>query len=850
MAETNSIKIKITSDSDPVLRDLQKIEQKAKSAFDKASAAANKTGERIAVLQARMDEIARSKADDLNIGLRWNEAEFDAALQKSLELDSEYKRLAASVARLSPQFEQQKEKVREASAAHEQAAEKVAKHADATGRMNGLSNKARGLFSSLAKRLGALKSNAGKATKETKKHTQAMKQNTKAADPLGKALKRIGTAIKSMLLYMVLRNVINSVKEGFADLAKYSDSTQEALSRLSTAFLYVRNAVTAACKPVLEALAPVIEGVADWFARAANNVAQFTAALFGSGSTYTQAAKAAKEYGDATEKAAKKTDKAMASFDQINQLSFGKQEEPQAPSPDDMFEEDPIDEKVQGLSDKFKAFFEQMKADMGQIWDVFQQSWTQSGQTTIAAAKTALSSILVALGMIGSSFKEVWTDGTGLDLLNNLQGLLQAIFGIIGAIADAFRAAWAENNVGVLLIQAIANMLNAIIALAKSIGQAFIDAWNTNTIGQSILGHILSIATGIVNTVGGLAARFVDAWNAGGTGTAILTAILNIIDAILKDIDRNIQATAKWAESLNFAPLLSGIRAMLEPIAPILSVILQTCSQINDVIIRPFLSWLIQTAIPTLLNLIGSVLEFISKHPAMLKAATQAVAAFVGAWVLKNAIVGLSQVVVVIGNLLKHLSLVQILLGVLVTLFFAVANAWNNMSGLEKAISILGLLAVAAATVAVALHAIAGVAGVALVVGAIVAGIAGVAAAVNSANSRAQFSANAYSSGASPRMASGYDLRSAPIPRLATGAVIPPNNEFLAVLGDQTHGRNVETPEGLLRQIVREESGGNNGGVQQIELLVGYRPGAARTLYVDLAEEDRRRGVKLTEKRR
>lgn len=32
------------------------------------------------------------------------------------------------------------------------------------------------------------------------------------------------------------------------------------------------------------------------------------------------------------------------------------------------------------------------------------------------------------------------------------------------------------------------------------------------------------------------------------------------------------------------------------------------------------------------------------------------------------------------------------------------------------------------------------------------------------------------------------------IPRLATGAVIPPNREFLAVLGDQKHGTNIETP--------------------------------------------------------
>ena len=44
------------------------------------------------------------------------------------------------------------------------------------------------------------------------------------------------------------------------------------------------------------------------------------------------------------------------------------------------------------------------------------------------------------------------------------------------------------------------------------------------------------------------------------------------------------------------------------------------------------------------------------------------------------------------------------------------------------------------------------------------------------------------------------------IPRLARGAVIPPNAEFLAVLGDQKAGRNLEAPEKLIRQIVREES--------------------------------------------
>ncbi len=50
------------------------------------------------------------------------------------------------------------------------------------------------------------------------------------------------------------------------------------------------------------------------------------------------------------------------------------------------------------------------------------------------------------------------------------------------------------------------------------------------------------------------------------------------------------------------------------------------------------------------------------------------------------------------------------------------------------------------------------------------------------------------------------------IPYLATGAVIPPNSQFMAVLGDQRSGRNIEAPEGLIRQIVREELQGAGGG--------------------------------------
>lgn len=52
----------------------------------------------------------------------------------------------------------------------------------------------------------------------------------------------------------------------------------------------------------------------------------------------------------------------------------------------------------------------------------------------------------------------------------------------------------------------------------------------------------------------------------------------------------------------------------------------------------------------------------------------------------------------------------------------------------------------------------------------------------------------------------------AALKHLAKGAVIPPRSEFLAVLGDQKQGNNIETPEALLRKIVREETAGRQAG--------------------------------------
>lgn len=84
------------------------------------------------------------------------------------------------------------------------------------------------------------------------------------------------------------------------------------------------------------------------------------------------------------------------------------------------------------------------------------------------------------------------------------------------------------------------------------------------------------------------------------------------------------------------------------------------------------------------------------------------------------------------------------------------------------------------------------------------------------------------------------------IPYLARGAVIPPNREFLAVLGDQKQGTNIEAPADLIRQIVRSElANANFGGGEQTVVLQLDKNQLGKVVYKLNKAETRRIGVNL-----
>lgn len=650
-----------------------------------------------------------------------------------------------------------------------------------------------------------------------------------------------GVRLRSIVAGALFFNLISKALTAMADRLGKALLANKTFAK---SFGQVKSNLLTAFQPIYESIIPWLNKLMQALAQVTAQMAQFIASVFGT--TAQQAQENAKELNkqtdalDSTASSAKKAEKALASFDTVQKLS-NKTTDPSAPK----FDTD------------YSAVKNQTPQWLTDFWKVFQDSWAQYGQQTIESAKNALSALKDMVSAIGQAFMEVWTNGTGLETLNNIQLLLQTIFNLITAIATAFTNAWNANNTGEQMLQAIMNLLNTIIQIITSIGQAFIAAWNdgnagqimlqsimtlittvvqainaigqaflaawndgnagqtminsliqmitavvnlVNSIGQafiaawsdaglgeSIFSNILSIITNIENAIKSLAQNLQSAWEYNNNGVAIWESILKIIDDVLAGIDKMSQATADWASGLNFEPLITSFNNFMAALEPVVDLIMNGLAWAWENVLLPLASWTIEEAVPAVLNLLAAALQAIYKVVSALAPILQTL------WNL------IKPIVQFIG-----FSVISIIKGLTDT----ITKLGNAISFVINLISKLG--------------------------SSIGSGVSSLVGALGS-----KFSAFSMDS---PTAAYALD-----IPALANGAVISPNSEFLALLGDQKSGVNIETPLSTMIDAFNaalDARGGTGNSSQPIEL---YIDGAkfARITGPYNTGETRRRGVSL-----
>lgn len=488
----------------------------------------------------------------------------------------------------------------------------VSKYGGVFNRMsNSISHGAGGIGNGLKNSFGILGKFGGLFSNTSRKVTQGTRSMSMGNNAFLQSMKYL---LPSLIVYQLIGGAISKLAGGMMNALKTNDQFSNSLNQIKVNLL-------TAFYPIYTAILPAINAFMSALASITGQIAAFIASIFGT--TY-QAAKqgasglyenvqALQDTGSAASQAKEKVDKLQRSlmgFDEINRIglqddkSSNSEKTPEVNKPG-------VDFGAATGNYDVPDWMKKMQKLLKDFFKPFQDAWKNQGQKVIDAWKYALGEVIGLASAIGKSFMEVWTNGTGQKFIENLLILLADVLNIIGDIARAFKDAWNDCGRGTALIQSIFDMFNRILELLHSIAQAFRDAWNDGT-GEAIAANLLEIFTNIFDTIGNLASQFKKAWDAGNTGKEIFSIILGIINDLLSHINNMTKATSDWAKTLDFTPLLNGIKKLLESIQPLSDNIGAGLEWFYKNVLLPLASFTIQDLIPAFLDALRGAIDLLN----------------------------------------------------------------------------------------------------------------------------------------------------------------------------------------------------------------------------------------------
>ena len=194
-----------------------------------------------------------------------------------------------------------------------------------------------------------------------------------------KGMEQFLSSIKRIAMYRLIRTALKEItkgiSEGFKHLYNWSKTADHtfanSMNRIATAAQYMGNSFAAMASPLVEAISPAIDFIADKFVDLFNLINQIIARLSGA-TSYTAARKVSAQWEDASKKASGSAKKAadeikrtLLGFDEINKLNdpnkssgSGGGGSGSGSSGAGMFETRTIDSAVSSFADQLKAAFE------------------------------------------------------------------------------------------------------------------------------------------------------------------------------------------------------------------------------------------------------------------------------------------------------------------------------------------------------------------------------------------------------------------------------------------------------------------------------------------------------------
>ena len=368
------------------------------------------------------------------------------------------------------------------------------------------------------------------------------------------------------------------------------------------------------------------------------------------------------------------------------------------------------------------------------------------------------------------------------DVIKELRPALNAVMSALAPIVQSILPVVSEilppiaeiiSNAVVMVMPVLVELFNALMPILSRLMQTLLP------IILDLLTSLQPIFDALTNTVLPVIVHLLDAC------MPLISGLLNLITSILAPVMSLI------------GPLLEIVFNILDPVITILEPILAILGTLCDVIavvLRPILDALlpVMDAVNAVFEILSPLIK-VSITPLTLMADKFKFVAGIATAILVPAMERIKTIVGIVSNVVK-----------------AFANVFTTVfSTIQKVIeSVMNILRKPLNAILGAFESVSN--GI----------IKGINAMVNALN-KLSFDVPDWVPGMGGKKF-GFNLKQVSeikIPRLAQGAVIPPNNEFLAMLGDQKKGTNIEAPLDTIKQALAEVLAEVGGGSREPVIL-------------------------------
>lgn len=322
--------------------------EKSVQAFEKQNAAYREQEARVESLKAKIEEAQSEKVEsqaftDINKQIDDYQKKLDAAIEREIRfMETGGSTRSTAYERMEYDIEMLREKIAEAKAEKDRLLQSgeaytgadisglTSQLTEAQDKLGQMGGKLEASYASLRQKMDEYSAKAEESAKKTNIFKSAMDRLNSSARSSGSG---IGGALKKFIkyglgmatVYMLFNKLRAAIKDGIKNIVQFDKKTNTSISGIQSAFAKLKNNLTAAIAPLINALAPYIIKVVDWLNQAITQLAIFFAQLTGQ-KTYIQAKDVWKDYAQSlkdTSAAAKEAKKNLSGLDEIKTWDSG-----------------------------------------------------------------------------------------------------------------------------------------------------------------------------------------------------------------------------------------------------------------------------------------------------------------------------------------------------------------------------------------------------------------------------------------------------------------------------------------------------------------------------------------------